>query len=105
MYRRGVSKPPISPEREAARRRLGAALASARRFRRVSQEKLGAALGVTRKTIVAWEAGRGEPGASQAEAAARILGVDLVALTSGTPLALAAGPEPAPASQKKEPTP
>jgi transcriptional regulator with XRE-family HTH domain len=98
VYRGGVSKPPITTEREAARRRLGSALASARRFRGFSQQKLGEALGVTRKTIVAWEAGRGEPGASQAEAAARILGVDLSVLTSGTPLELAA-------SQKKEPTP
>lgn len=45
--------------------------------RRLTQEQLGAAIGITTRTLIRWEAGQGEPGLSELIALARFYEISL----------------------------
>lgn len=73
-------------ERVAERLALGRRLSLARAYARLSQASVASTLGVTRATVLAWEAGDGEPMAIDLQRLADLYGVEIAMLTGRAPM-------------------
>lgn len=62
---------------------LGRNIKRAREFRRLTQTKLGKAVGVTKQTVSQWENGRQPPSLTNLLAVATVLDVDILDLLKG----------------------
>ena len=65
-------------------RHLGDRLHMARRQRRITQGQIASHVGVSRPTVSNWEAGNSTPDVNQAISLAKMLGVDLYWLATGS---------------------
>ena len=82
----------VTAARRRSRAHLGRCLESARSHARLSQDAAAAALGVSRKTIGNWEAGKREPLLTDALALADLYGVKLAELAGRERLSVPPAP-------------